>query len=59
MWAAATSGTRYASQHHIQDEVHLSKVTLQFMISEASFVFIGTRTLERKRSRRMLARVCR
>ena len=31
MWAAATSGTRYASQHHIQDEVHLSKVTLQFV----------------------------
>ena len=31
MWAAATSGTIYASQHHIQDKVHLSKVTLQFV----------------------------
>ena len=31
MWAAATSGIRYASQHYIQDEVHLSKVTLQFV----------------------------
>ena len=61
MWAAATSGTRYASQHHIQDEVHLSKGNFAICgsISEASFVFIGTRTLERKRSRRVSARVCR
>ena len=31
MWAAATSGTIYASQHHIQDKVHLSKVPLQLV----------------------------
>ena len=48
MWAAAISGTRNASQHHIQEGAHLSKVTLKFVYPfvESGFVLSSAGLLE-------------
>ena len=49
MWTAATSGTSNASQHHIQEGMRLSKVTLKFVdpFEVTSFVLNGAGPLER------------
>ena len=49
MWTAAASGTCNASRHHIQEGVHLSKVTLKFVdpFDVTGFVVSGAGPLER------------